>query len=228
MQPYVFPYLGYFQLLGAVDTFVVYDDVAFIKRGWVNRNNILVDGKAHLFSVPLRDASQFRRINETLVDAESYPKWLRKFLMTVDRSYRKAPFYGPVRALVEEALGQSEGTIADLAERSILETARYLGLKRTVHRSGEYANTELKGQARILDICRQENARRYVNPIGGRDLYAATDFQAAGIALNFIQSKPVCYRQFDERFVPSLSIIDVMMFNPPARIGELLQEFDLV
>src|SRR5712692_546334 len=100
MQPYVFPDLGYFQLLRAVDKFLMYDDVAFIKQGWINRNTILVGGRASRFSVPLRDASSFRRIDETEVDQDSYPRWLRKFLMTVDQNYRDAPCYGTARELV--------------------------------------------------------------------------------------------------------------------------------
>jgi hypothetical protein len=229
MQPYVFPYLGYFQLLGAVDKFVVYDDVAFIKKGWVNRNNILVDGKAHLFSIPLKDVSQFRTINETFVDGDGYGKWQRKFLMTIDRSYRKAPFFGPVRELLESVLDGFEGTVSALAQRSLRETAGYLGLvTTTIQTSDVYGNESLKGQARILDICQKEAARRYVNPIGGMDLYRAADFAAQGIALNFIRSKPVQYQQFGAPFTPSLSIIDVMMFNSPARIGDLLREFEFL
>jgi hypothetical protein len=229
MQPYLFPYLGYFQLLAAVDRFVVYDDVAFIRSGWINRNRILVDGRAFRFSVPVRDASSFRCIFETQVDRALYGAWLRKFMMTVDQSYRSAPCFGPVRYLLDVVFSGFEGSVAALALRSLTETSRYLGIPtRVVETSRGYGNGELKGGDRVLDICAREGAHHYVNAIGGADLYTADEFAGRGVTLHFIHSRPVVYRQFGETFTPALSIIDVMMFNPPERIGELLREFDLV
>jgi len=229
MQPYLFPYLGYFQLLGAVDHFVVYDDVAFIKRGWINRNRILVGGKPHLFSVPLSDASCFKPIHETEVDRQGYARWLRKFLMTVERSYARAPLYTPVRRLIDAVFEGFEGSIAELARRSIVRTAEYLGLSTAiVATSRGYGNGALKGRDRLIDIARRDGADTYVNAIGGRELYAQEDFAAEGIGLLFLKPRPVRYPQWGEAFVPSLSVIDAMMFNAPARIGELLLEFDLV
>ncbi len=229
MQPYLFPYLGYFQLLAAVDRFVVYDDVAFIRQGWINRNRILVGGRAHRFSVPLRDASSFRSIFETEVDRDRYAPWLRRFMMTVDQNYRAAPCYEPVRHLLESVFGRFDGSIAALALKSLKETSRYLGLGTPiVDTSRGYGNEGLKGTERVIEICAREGADHYINAIGGADLYAANDFAARGIALHFVRSRPVVYRQFGESFTPALSIIDVMMFNPPGAAAELLREFDLV
>ena len=229
MQPYVFPYLGYFQLLGAVDKFVMYDDVAFIKQGWINRNRILVDGRACRFTVPLRSASSFRRIDQTEVDQDSYGRWLRKFFKTVDQNYLEAPFYRPVRDLMATVFEDFSGSIGALAVRSVVETARYLDVRTPiVETSSKYGNDHLKGAERVIDICVKEGAGDYVNAIGGMDLYASEDFIGGGIRLYFLRSKPVTYRQFGDGFTPGLSIIDVMMFNPPRRIGELLGEFDLV
>jgi hypothetical protein len=229
MQPYVFPYLGYFQLIGAVDKFVVYDDVAFIKQGWVNRNMILVGGRACRFSVPLRAASSFKRIDEIEVDQDSYARWLRKFLTTVDQNYREAPCYGPVRELVASVFEGFSGSIAALAVRSLAETAHYLDLRTPiVESSTKYGNGDLKGTERVIDICMKEHAEEYVNAIGGKELYASEEFAARGIRLHFLRSRSVMYRQSGDRFTPGLSIIDVMMFNAPRRIGELLEEFDVV
>lgn len=230
MQPYLFPYLGYFQLLSAVDKFIVYDDVAFIKQGWVNRNRILVGGKAYRFSVPLRSASSFRSISDTHVDAASYARWLRKFLTTVDQNYRSSPYFGPVRQVLAAVfLGFREGSIAALALRSIIETLNYLDLRPEIVRSAcEYGNAHLTGQDRVIDLCEKEGADEYINPVGGRTLYAREDFAARGIALRFIRLRSIIYPQFGDQFTPDLSIIDVMMFNQPRRIRELLCEFDLV
>src|SRR5438067_5971752 len=188
-QPYLFPYLGYFQLLAAVDKFVVYDDVSFIKQGWINRNHILVGGKAHLFSVPLKDASSFKCIFEIQVNQEGYAAWLRKFLTTIHQSYRKAPFYEPVRRLLERVFEGNPGSIAGLALASMRETVRYLDIRTAiVETSRNYGNALLKGQHRVIDICLKEGADRYINAIGGKDLYAVADFLAHGITLQFLQS----------------------------------------
>jgi hypothetical protein len=229
MQPYLFPYLGYFQLLSSVDKFVVYDDVAFIKQGWINRNRILVNGREYRFTVPLRMASSFKRINETEVDPGSYAKWLGRFLMTVEQNYHRASYFGPVRELLRSVFEGFAGSIAGLTLRSIMATAKYLDLRTPIVRSASgYGNDRLAGAQRIIDVCKKEGANEYVNPIGGRSLYTCEEFSAHGIALRFIRSRPVTYPQFSTQFTPDLSIIDVMMFNAPRRIGELVREFDLV
>lgn len=99
MQPYLFPYIGYFQLLNAVDMFVVFDDVNFIKKGWINRNNILVNRQKYLFTVPLKDASQNKLIKEVQIADDG---WQEKFLKTVAQSYKKAEFFDEAFALIEK------------------------------------------------------------------------------------------------------------------------------
>ena len=229
MQPYLFPYVGYFQLLNCVDKFVVYDDVAYIKQGWINRNRILVNGGEHRFTVPLRKASSFKRINETEVDPDSYVRWLDRFLITVEQSYRRAPCFGPIRELLRGVFEGFEGSIATLALRSILATASYLDLRTPIVESAcVYGNNGLAGGRRIIDLCKKEGADEYINPIGGQRLYRHGDFSVHGIALSFIRSRPVSYSQLGSQFIPGLSIIDVMMFNDPGQVRELLSEFDLV
>src|SRR5208283_1135183 len=118
MQPYLFPYLGYFQLIAAVDKFVLYDDVAFIKQGWVNRNQILLHGKPHLFSVPLQGASSNKTIRDTLVSFHEYPRWKDKFLKTITLAYSKAPQFEPTRSLLSDVIDSNFGNIGELAWRS--------------------------------------------------------------------------------------------------------------
>jgi hypothetical protein len=229
MQPYLFPYLGYFQLLACVDKFVIYDDVSFIKQGWINRNRILVGGQPHLFSVPLRTASSFTRISDIEVHPELYDRWRHRLLRTVEQSYRRAPCFAPVRRLLAAVLEDFRGSIANLALRSIMATASHLDIRTAIAPSArDYGNGSLKGQDRVIDVCQKERAHEYVNLIGGRSLYAHDDFAAHGIALRFLRPRPFAYRQFADPFTPDLSIIDVMMFNPPHRVGALLREFDLV
>ena len=142
MQPYLFPYIGYFQLIAAVDTFVVYDDVQFIKRGWINRNRLNVGGAASTFTVPLDDAGQDRSIRETKIQAEQYVHWRRKFFGTIDAWYRKASCYATVRPLLEAVLPEREdGTIADLALRSLHAVCEHSGITtRFVESSVRYEN----------------------------------------------------------------------------------------
>jgi hypothetical protein len=226
MQPYFLPYIGYLQLMNAVDKFIFYDDVAYINRGWVNRNRILVNGKDFMLTVPLKDASQNKRIAE--IDLSDDPKWRQKLLQTIGQSYRKAPFYKTVYPLLEKIVNLEVRTIADLVRDSFPLINNYLGIQTEIVPSSDvYNNGDLKAQERILDICLQEKATRYINPIGGMELYDRQRFADAGIELFFIQSKRINYPQFQNEFVPWLSA-DVLMFNDIPTVQGMLKEFELV
>lgn len=227
MQPYVFPYIGYFQLIRAVDVFVVYDDVAFINKGWINRNNILVGGQASMFTIPLVGASQNKLIRE--IEVDNLAAWSKKSLKTVEQSYKKAPFFKESFGIVEQVFKCPAANIAELAVSSLKETCKYLGINtKIIESSTVYNNQDLKAQNRILDICLQEKAVHYINPIGGMAIYDKQLFADNKILLNFIKAKPVEYNQFNNNFVPWLSIIDLLMFCSVAEINEYLDKFELV
>lgn len=229
MQPYIFPYIGYFQLLQAVNKFIFYDDVNFIKQGWVNRNQILVNSQSHLFSVPVEKISSFKKINETAINQMVYDKWRSKFLKQVEQTYKKAPYFEPTYSIIREVLVHSPLLISDLAKKSVTMVADYLSMPVAIEYSSEiYNNTQLKGQDRVLDICQKENASVYVNVPGGRALYAQSDFTDRNIDLQFIQPIKYEYNQFKNDFIPWLSIIDVLMFNDVEIIkNEILPSFQL-
>jgi hypothetical protein len=225
MQPYLFPYIGYFQLLNAVDKFVVFDDVNFIRKGWINRNNILVNRQKYLFTVPVKDASQNKLINEIQI-AEG--DWQEKFLRTIAQSYKKAEFFDETFALIETIVRSGELYIAKLILRSLLILKDALKINTEIVPSSEiYNNRELKAQNRILDICKREKASEYVNPSGGIELYDQRFFSENGVKLFFLRTQPFAYRQFGEEFVPYLSIIDVLMFNGAIGTRELLSKYVL-
>ena len=227
MQPYFLPYIGYMQLMSAVDTFVLYDDVAFINRGWINRNKLLINGQEYLFTVPLKDASQNKRINEVMLADD--PKWRGKLLKTIEQGYRKAPYYATVMPITEKIVNFATDSIADLVYNSLIELNQYLGLPtQLVASSSVYDNVQLKAQERILDICRQEGATRYINPIGGTELYDKPSFTQVGIELNFIKAKRVDYPQFKNEFIPWLSVLDALMFCDVATVRSMLGECELV
>ncbi len=227
MQPYIFPYIGYFQLVNAVDKFVFYDDVNYIARGWVNRNNILINGEANMFSIPLHKASQNALINEVRVKDDH--RWRKKFLKKIELAYKKAPFYKSVYEIVACIMDEGFDSLSELAKESIKEISGYLKIDIVFDSSlNKYDNKLLKGQERILDICKQENATHYINPIGGSSLYSKELFSRHGIELSFIKTGDVTYEQYGNTFVPSLSIIDVMMFNSPEQIRYFLNDFELI
>jgi hypothetical protein len=229
MQPYLFPYFGYYQLINAVDKFIVYDDVNFIKQGWINRNNILVNGKSYLFTVPLKNQSSFNKINATKVNEKVYFLWVNKFLKTVEQNYSKAPFYNEVLSLLNNIFQIEDEHISSIALKSLKLVSEYIGINTVFEDSTViYSNQNLSSQDRVLDICIKENANYYLNPIGGVDLYSKKDFLDNGIVLNFIKSKKLEYRQFNQEFVPNLSIIDILMFNNISSIKKNLNNYELI
>ncbi|MFE3867007.1 WbqC family protein [Flavobacterium sp. LS2P90] len=229
MQPYLFPYFGYYQLINAVDKFVVYDDVNFIKQGWINRNNILVNGNSYLFTVPLNNQSSFNKINVTTVNEKIYFSWTNKFLKTIEQNYNKAPFYDEVFPLLKKVFQIDENHISSIAVKSLKLISDYIGIDTIFEDSSEkYKNQYLSSQERVLDICIKEQTNHYINPIGGLDLYSKQDFSEKGILLNFIKSKKVEYIQFNDKFVPNLSIIDMLMFNDISSIKIFINEYELI
>lgn len=214
-------------MINAVDKFIIYDDVNFINKGWINRNNILVSGAPHLFTIPLKDASQNKLINE--VELLTSDPWKKKFLKTIQQSYQKAPNYQNVFVLVEEIVSLNVETIHELTVHALKQVCIYMKIKtEIVSSSAIYKNTSLKGQDRILDICKQENADHYINPVGGMELYDKSKFAKENIQLNFLKSVASPYFQFKNAFVPWLSIIDILMFNDTESINTLLKEYELI
>lgn len=224
MQPYLFPYLGYFQLLRAVDAFVVYDDVNYIKGGWINRNFILAQGGKQLITLPLQGASPNLLINK--VEVGGRPE---KLLETIRHCYGKAPQFGNVFPLLESIFLQQEKNLARFLNHELRQVCNYLGLHPEWHISSTLKKgNDLRGQDKVLAICEELGATHYINVPGGKELYDREEFARRGLQLSFIQPCPVEYRQLGKSYVPNLSIIDVMMFNDQAQCAKLLEEYDLV
>lgn len=229
MQPYFMPYIGYFQLIKIVDKFIFYDDVTFIKQGWINRNKILINNQAKMFSIPLSNASSHVLIKDVLISEIAYQKWKKSFLNSIFFSYKKAKNYSKIYALIEKILEKKPETISELAIKSVVEVAQYLDLRTEFEICSDvYSNTYLSGQNRVLDICINEKAITYINPVGGMELYSKSVFQEKNIELFFIKANKSVYPQFSEEFVPFLSIIDVLMFNDLEDIHKQLDNFTLL
>ncbi len=229
MQPYFFPYIGYFQLIYAVDKFIFYDDVNYIKQGWINRNQILMNSKASMFTVPLMNASSNNLIKDVLISEQNYIRWRDKFYKSLMSSYSKAPNYEEVLVLIKSIIDQPNTlSISDLAMKSVKKILEHLKIKKNISSSQRFNNRNLKASERVLDICKKENAKTYINAIGGKDLYSKELFNENNINLYFLKSGNISYPQLSNDFVPNLSIIDVLMFNSPKEINSMLNKYILL
>lgn len=227
MQPYFFPYIGYWQLLNLVDTYVIYDDVNYIKKGWINRNRILVNGKPQYFNLSLSKASQNKKINELEIAMGKEEK--KKFLKTVHLNYSKAPCFEQVYVLLEEVLNDEECNLAKFLENSIHKIAAFLEIKtHIINSSAIEKDNALKGQEKIIAINRKLGSTHYINAVGGKELYTQERFEKEKIRLNFLETNEIVYQQFNHEFIPNLSIIDVMMFNDKENIKKMLGEYQLI
>lgn len=227
MQPYLFPYIGYFQLITAVDTFVFYDDVNFKKKGFINKNFILMNNNPYRFTIPCKDISQNKLIKDTKLDFDDNAK--SKFLDMLKHAYSKAPYYKETALLVSRIICQDFSSIALLAITGIKDISNYLDINVNfkVSSINHFETKNFSRQDRLIEIVKQELGNEYVNMIGGQDLYQSEPFLNEGIQLNFLNPGISQYRQFDGQFCPSLSIIDVLMFNSVGDIQNMLCNYKL-
>ena len=226
MQPYFMPYIGYFQLIKAVDKYVVYNDVNYIKGGWVARNNLLIGKKKHLFNICLRGASPNKSFTEIEVIDE-----FSKLIKTLVQNYVKAPYFRPVMALMDAIFAFSEKRLDLFLANSIKQVLSYLNIQTELILSSDIPkDNSLKGEDKILAICKSLKADTYCNAIGGQALYDKKRFADNGISLFFLKTnEDLSYQQFPGmRFVPNLSIIDVLMFNSPEEVNRLLDQYQLL
>ena len=227
MQPYLFPYIGYWQLINAVDRFVILDDVNFIMRGYINRNSILLNGKPYRFIIPMQKASQNKLIKETKLNYSQEEK--NKFFLTLYNAYKKAPYYEEAMPLIEDIINNSETDLTKYIQLSIERIMNYLGVETEIYISSQIEKKQtLKGEERIIEICKRINADTYINPCGGRALYNHIHFAREGIELFFLETRDnIIYNQKQEEFVGNLSIIDILMFNDVQTIKKFLKEYEL-
>ncbi len=224
MQPYFFPYIGYWQLINAVDKYVIYDDVNFIKGGWINRNRILMNGAPQYFNVPMLGASPYKLINEVSVNNDI--KLIEKNLRILHGAYQKAPYYNEVCPVIQKILFCGEQNLAVYIEKSLAAICDYLDIRTELIISSLLdKDCSLRGQDKVLAICKLLGATEYYNAIGGRELYSYADFGRQGIELYFLKTEAIEYAQFENEFQENLSIIDVMMFNSRKEIKEMLGKY---
>lgn len=227
MQPYFFPYIGYFQLMNAVDEFVIYDNIEFTKKGWINRNRILVNGKDFFITIPLKKDSDYLDVRDRYL-ADSWSSERVKMLNRIKESYRKAPQFDSVYPIVEKCIYFDDTNLFNFILNSLNQVKEYLEIRTSFLISSTIPiDHALKADKKVIAICKEINADMYVNPIGGVELYDKDRFMGEGIDLHFLKTDEFSYAQFGNGFIPWLSILDVMMFNSKEAITKILTQYSL-
>lgn len=225
MQPYFMPYIGYFQLMKAVDKYVVYNDVNYIKGGWVARNNILVQGKKQLFTIQLQGASPNKHFDDIQI-LDNF----KKLTKTLELNYSKAPYFSAAMELMESIFSFPYKRLDLFIKHSFECVLSYLGINTELILSSDITkDNSLKGKDKVLEICSLLHADTYYNAVGGKELYDKDEFANHGISLRFLKTNDgLQYEQFPRMdFVPNLSILDVLMFNSVADVNRLLDDYTL-
>jgi hypothetical protein len=222
MQPYIFPYLAYYQLVASSRIFVFYDDVNFINRGWINRNAILVNGNKKRVTFPLVGASQNKLIKEVEIDTRQ--KEYKKFFKTLSHSYNKAPYFDRTLDIINYVFRPRKTAVSYVARESIEIITDKVGLEtRFLSSSQAFENTKELGKAdRLIKVSKELGADEYINAAGGREIYSKDYFKAQGLSLKFLEANFPPYDQNVDNFVPGLSIIDILMFNSYEEIRTMI------
>ena len=218
MQPYFLPYIGYFQLINSVDQFVIYDTIEYTKKGWINRNRFLNNGKVDYFSLPLKKDSDFLFINTRYLS----DSWLidkKKIKNKIKNSYWKAPFFKETYHLFEKCLDYEDKNLYKFILFSVNEICKYLEITTKILNYSDLSiENSLKSNDKVLAICKKTNTNTYINPIGGIELYDKEEFLLNNIELKFLKSNQIIYQQFKNEFEPYLSILDLLMFNEKEKV----------
>jgi hypothetical protein len=229
MQPYFFPYLGYFSLIKNTDRFIILDTVQHIKGGWINRNRILRETGGWLYcTVPIKKHPLSATIEDVKIDYKS--DWRGKIISQI-QFYRKiAPFYFDIKSLLERTLYDDDtDSIVELNARSLQYTCEYIGftprLETLSKMQLEFRRPEASDEW-PLRICQAiGNVTEYRNLPGGKSFYDVKKYEQSGIHFAFHSAELPVYDQRRSAFENGLSIIDVLMFNSPKDVMDMLNDF---
>lgn len=230
MQPYFFPYLGYFSLISFTDKWVVFDIPQFIRHGWIERNRILkLDGSWQYIKVPLIKHSQQTTIKDIYI--RNVENWKEKILAQLQHYKRKALYFKETEELLKEIFKYESESIVDTNINAIKQICQYLEMDFNYQFSSDmkiYPSQIKEPDDWALEISKILNAETYVNPIGGVDIFDEKKYISNGIELLFLKNKLVEYKQFNNTFEPGLSIIDVLMFNSIKETKDLIENYELL
>ena len=229
MQPYLFPYIGYWQLIQAVDLYVVADNVHYIKHHWINRNRILGEGnQPHPFGIEISHANGERPISETKrVVSRKQAEYLCRVLKFY---YSKAPYYKEAMEVIKPILMDEEADLTRYLVKQLKEVSRYLGigteiiLLSDVTERGDCTAPEI-----IRRVCELLGHSTFTSSINGNKYYDKESFRKMGINLEFlVRDEDICYKQRCDKFVPDLSIIDAMMYCSREELHGMIDRYHFV
>jgi len=227
MQSYFLPYIGYWQLINAVDTFVLFDNIQFRKKGWIHRNNILLNSEKKLFSLPLKRDSYKLNISDRYLSNDSSD--IAQIIAQIKFGYKKAPYFSQVFPIIQDIFLYDEKNLFTYILYSIKKINEYLNINTKIIISSDLnIDNNLKSQDIVIAVNKKLNSSIYINPIGGTELYSKKTMQENGIKLFFLESNIMEYKQFKNKFISHLSIIDIMMFNSKDEIKNMLGEYKLI
>ena len=226
MQPYFFPYIGYWQLINMVDVFVIYDMGKYRPCGWINRNRIKINGESAYITIPVHRSTDVLIKEEKIVE-DFFSR--RKIIRTLEVNYRKAPFFNPCMEAISDSILFETESLSHYLYHNMVSVNQYLRIETPMVKSSELPILYREGAVnRILDICNYYSADYYVNPIGGQSLYNKEDFLKEAIQIDFLKPKDIFYQQGKGQFISNLSIIEVMMYNSRDDIKQMLGEYVLL
>lgn len=228
MQPYFLPYIGYFQLLNSVDKFVIYDNIQFTKKGWINRNRMLLNGDDEYFTLPLKKGSDYLNVNQREL-SDSFEVDKVKLLRTIKERYSKSPQYDIINPLIESIFNYDDKNLFGFILNALNRIKDFLDIETEIVISSNIPiNHDLKSQDKVIAICKSLKATQYINAIGGLELYEKSKFLENEIELKFIKSRAIEYDQFGKKFVPWLSVLDVLYFNSKVKTKEYLHQYTML
>jgi hypothetical protein len=228
MQPYFWPYLGYFQLIDYADIFVIYDDIKYVKKGWINRNRILINGKDEYITLPLKKDSDYLDVRQRRL-SDDFAKEAECILRRLLGAYRKAPYFEPTIELAERCLRYPNHNLFDFILHSICSLIEILGIQTEIVISSSLViDRSLHGQDRVLATCESLGATEYINLPGGRNLYSRNDFNSKNMTLHFLDPELPSYKQSsNSEFIENLSVIDALMWIGASNVKQNLKCFTL-
>ena len=228
MQPYFLPYIGYFHLINSVDEFVIYDNIQYTKKGWINRNRILVNGGDKIITLPIKKDSDYLDVSDRYL-ADSWEQDRKKLLNMIKQNYQKAPYFSDIYSIIQDCIMVSEINLFKFILNSLNKLNLYLDINTKITASSTLdIDHTLKSQSKVIAICKNLNASTYINAIGGQDLYNVQDFKNEGLDLKFVKSPPLNYKQYKNEFIPWLSVLDVVMFNKRQDIIDYTNKYTLI
>jgi hypothetical protein len=250
MQPYFFPYLGYFQGINAVDKYILYEHFNYPIEGWMNRNRLLMKfNQPFFFNALIKDKSPFKKIHQ--IELLEDNQWKKKILKALFFNYKGSAYFDEIYSLIEKIVFFESKFLYDYNANGIKSISKFLEIKTQISsENNNYVQLENelynlvsdnpffkplinlnileKKVARIITICKMEKINTYINAIGGRDLYNKNIFKEYGIDLFFIETNQYSYKQFSNEFISHLSIIDVLMHNGKEGTKKLIENYNLI